>query len=66
MRPTRDQLIQTVRTSPSPEARAMAREWLRFPGTRGDHIVGRLNALGKRRAKDKVARASRKRNRRTK
>jgi hypothetical protein len=67
LRPSEDQLIARIRDEDLPrEARALAREWLRFPDTRGDHILGRLNARAKRRAKGRVAKASRKANRRTK
>jgi hypothetical protein len=67
VRPTLDQLIARSRDEDlPPEARALAREWQHFPGTRGDHVLARLNARSKRRAKAKRAKASRKANRRRK
>lgn len=65
IRPSTEELLglaygEGIRT----ELRVMARAWLRFPGTRSSNVLGRSNALARRRANNKVARASRKANRR--
>lgn len=64
VRPTSEQLIERIRDPEMPpEGKALAREWLRFEGTRASNVLGRLNANAKRRAKGKVAKRSRKLNR---
>lgn len=44
--------------------RVTARLWLRFPGTRQSNVLARVNGLHRRRAANRVARTSRKTNRR--
>jgi hypothetical protein len=60
----RDHLIAVTRSEDATrDEKRMARLWMRFPDTREGNLLGRVNAWQKRRAKNKVARASRKANR---
>ena len=61
--PTAEQLDAVLRSEGPGEAKAAARMWLRFPGTRSSNVLARANALTKRRANNRVARTSRKANR---
>lgn len=64
LRPTRESNAALIHAQGIPaEMKALARVWLHFPDTRPSNILARSNALTRRRAKNKVARASRKGNR---
>jgi hypothetical protein len=57
-------LLSDENAETAPEVRRFTHAWLRsYPDTRPTNIAARLNARSKRRAKSKVARASRKANR---
>jgi hypothetical protein len=62
-KPTEETLVAVLRSDAPGEAKAAAREWLRFPDSRASNVLARSNARARRRAANKRARASRKDNR---